>query len=139
MTHEGRLTLRTVEGEGLRFEASFDGHTFTLDSGGGAVAVSPPKALLGALAACEGMDVISILRKKRLRVTAYEIVVTGERAESHPRYFTRVEVLHRITGQAIPRTAVAEAIALSEEKYCSVRHTLRPDLELVNRIEVLEG
>lgn len=139
MSVEGRLTLQTVAGAGMRFEARFGDWSYELDSGPEAKAASPVMALLGALAGCEAMDVISILRKKRLEVHAYEIALHGERAADHPRRFTRIEVIHRVTGRGIPVSALSEAIALSEQKYCSVRHTLRPDLEILHRAEVIEA
>lgn len=139
MSHEGTLTLKTIDGAGLRFEARFGDWVYDLDSGPDAVAASPPMALMGSLAACEAMDVISILRKKRLVVTAYEVSMVGERAAEHPRRFTRIVNVHRVTGRGIPAAALSEAIALSEQKYCSVYHTLRPDLVIENRFEITEG
>jgi len=139
LSYEGTLTLKTVEGTGLRFEARFGEWAYDIDSGPGAIAASPVMALLGSLASCEAMDVLSILRKKRLQISAYEVSMRGDRAPEHPRRYTHIEIVHRITGHQIPAAAVAEAIALSEQKYCSVRHTLRTDLEVVNRFEVIEG
>ena len=140
MTVRGTIRLETVAGTGLRFGAGFaSGFTTTFDSGAGAAAPNPMEALLGALAACEAMDVISILRKKRLEVTAYEIEMNGERAEAPPKRYVSITLTHRITGRGIPAAAVAEAVRLSEEKYCSVHHTLDPRLPITSRFEVLEG
>src|SRR5437867_3146410 len=95
------LILETVEGEGLRFRATVrDGHTTLVDSGRGRVAPSPVETLLVALASCMGMDVISIMRKQRQRVTRYEIEIRGERRADHPRAFTRLELVHRLHGSA---------------------------------------
>ncbi len=140
MSVRGTLALETVGGAGLRFSARFDsGRATTFDSSDGAVAANPVESLLGALAAGEGMDVISILRKKRLAVTAYEIAMSGERAETHPKRFRSIVLTHRVTGRGIPEAAVAEAVRLSEEKYCSVHHTLDPAMPITSRIEVIEG
>lgn len=139
MSYEGTLTWKPVEGAGLKFEARFGELSYELDSGPGASAVGPMMALLGSLAACEAMDVLSILRKKRLSVTGYQLAMHGDRSEDHPRRFVRIEIVHRVTGHSIPAEALSEAIELSEEKYCSVRHTLRPDLEVVNRVEIIEA
>lgn len=131
---QGTLTLETVS-EGLRFRARYGEFTQLLDSGEGAAAPNPVMALLGALAACEAMDVISILRKKRLPVTGYRLEMQAERAETHPRRLTSVTIVHHVSGDGIAESAIAEAIALSEEKYCSVRHTLDPALSVAHRIE----
>ncbi len=136
----GLLTLQTITGTGLRFGAHFaSGREVTFDSGADSVAANPVEALLGALAACEAMDVISILRKKRLHVTAYHVEMGGERAESHPRRYTAITLTHRVTGRGVPQAAVAEALALSEGRYCSVRHTLDPAVPVTHRVEVLEA
>jgi len=136
MSEHGTLHLRTVTGTGLRFEARFASHTLTLDSGPGATAPNPVQGLLASLAACQGMDVISILRKKRQDVTGYEIEIHAERAATHPRRVTSVEIVHRVSGRNVSEPAVAEAIRLSEEKYCSVHHSLDPRIPIRSRIEL---
>lgn len=139
MTVQGTLVLRAVEANGLRFEASFPNGTIVLDSGKDAVAPNPVQHLLTAIAACEGMDVIEILRKKRQLVSGYEIKMNGERAEQHPRRFTRIEFVHRLTGRGLQRSAVDDALRLTIEKYCSVYHSLRPDLHVTNAVDIIEG
>ena len=139
MTEHGTLKLRTIEGDGLRFEATFAGGTIVMDSGAAPRAPSPVHHLLASIAACEGMDVISLLRKKRQHVTAYEVIMTGERAAEHPRRFTAITLVHRITGHAVQLSAVEDSLRLTVEKYCSVYHCIRPDLPITNRIEILEG
>jgi putative redox protein len=94
--------------------------------------------LLLALGGCTAVDVISILRKKRERVTDYRVEVRGERRAEHPRAYTRVEVRHVIRGRNISERAVASAIELSETKYCSVAATLRPGVELATSYEIVE-
>jgi putative redox protein len=138
MANSTHLTLETLT-RGLRFRASSGrGFELTLDSGEGRLAIDPVDTLITALGACHGMDVISILRKKRLDVTGYEIDVHGERQKEHPRYFNKIEVVHRVRGRSIPVAAVEEAVRLSEEKYCTVRHSMRPDIDFRQRCEVIE-
>lgn len=139
MSEHGTLHLRTVAGAGLRFEAVFRTGTLTLDSGAAATAPNPVQALLASLAACEAMDVISLLRKKRQQVTAYEVELAGKRTAEHPRRYTSIELVHRVTGHGVERAAVEDALRLSVEKYCSVHHCLRPDIGITNRIEIREG
>lgn len=136
-TVQGTLTLRTVH-EGLHFDAQFPAGTIAMDSGPHCVAPNPVLHLLAALAACEGMDVIEIMRKKRQNVSAYEVAMTGERADEHPRRYLSITLVHRLTGTGLSRAAVEEALRLTTEKYCSVYHTLRPDLPITNEIEIFE-
>jgi putative redox protein len=136
---EGVLTLETVDGDGLRFAARIGDRTLVLDSSPGATDANPVQALLASIVSCSAMDVIDILRKKRQRVTAYEIHMSGERAKEHPRRFLSIACVHRLTGHGLDRQAAEHALELSLEKYCSVSHCLRPDLAVTHRIEILEA
>src|SRR3712207_5272277 len=106
----------------------------------------PPRSTLfpyttlfrSALGGCTAVDVVSILRKKRERVTGYRVEVSGTRREEHPRAYTRIEVRHVLRGHNLSERAVASAIELSETKYCSVAATLRPGVELVTTYEIVE-
>ena len=101
-------------------------------------AAMPMELLLIALGSCTGVDVISILRKKRQQVTDYHIEVTGERREDFPRAYTRLKVKHIVRGRAISEQAVARAIELSDTKYCSVAATLRGSAEIVTSYEIVD-
>lgn len=103
-----------------------------------ASAATPVELLLIALGSCTAVDVVSIMRKKRERVTDYRVEIRGERATEHPRKFTRMEVRHIVRGHDISEKALAQAIELSEEKYCSVAATLRPAVEIVSSYEIIE-
>ena len=138
MANSAILRLETVEGGGLRFNAHLgSGKTALLDSGPAMIAPNPVEMLLATLGGCEGMDVISLLRKKRQRVTAYEIELRGERRAEHPRKFTRIEVVHRVRGHELSETAIAEAMRMSETRYCSVRASLDPAIVITHRLEIV--
>jgi putative redox protein len=92
--------------------------------------------LLVALGGCTGVDVVSILQKKRMRVTDYRIEVRGERREEHPRGFKKLEVRHILRGEGLTDDAVQQAIQLSSDKYCSVAATLRPGAEILTTFEI---
>ncbi|HEY5074213.1 MAG TPA: OsmC family protein, partial [Pyrinomonadaceae bacterium] len=85
-----------------------------------------------------GVDVISILKKKRQHVTGYRIEVSGERREDFPHRYTRLQVKHIVSGRGISSEAVARAIELSDTKYCSVAATLRGSAEIVTSYEIVE-
>lgn len=121
--------------DGLQFRGlSEDGHTLVIDPGsdhgGRDEGPTPMETVLMALGACTGMDVISILRKKRQDVTRYEINLQGERAEDYPRVFTRITMEHVITGRNVSNQAVQRAVELSSEKYCSVFAMLRKTAQI---------
>jgi putative redox protein len=138
-TSSATLRLQTVGGPGLRFGVRVGAHAFVLDSGPEAEGPSPAQVVLAALGGCTAMDVISILRKKRQQVTGYEVEVIAERRlDQHPRIFTRMEIIHRVRGRGINAVAVAEAIELSDTKYCVVHAMLEPAVAISSRFEITE-
>jgi putative redox protein len=103
-----------------------------------AAAATPMELLLLALGSCTGVDVISILKKKRQQVTGYRIEVNGDRREEFPHSYTRLQVKHIVRGRGVSPEAVARAIELSDTKYCSVAATLRGSAEIVTSYEIVE-
>jgi putative redox protein len=103
-----------------------------------ASAATPMELLLIALGGCTAVDVVSILKKKRERVTSYRVEVRGLRREEYPRKFTRMEVRHVLRGRGLSEKAVAQAVELSETKYCSVAASLRPAVEIVSSYVIEE-
>lgn len=101
-------------------------------------AATPVELLLIALGSCTAVDVVSILRKKREQLTDYRVEVKGERRAEHPRSYTRFEVRHILRGHRLSEKSVAQAIELSETKYCSVAATLRPAAEIITSYEIIE-
>lgn len=115
-------------------------HALTLDTDNErASAPTPMELLLVGLGSCTAVDVIGILKKKRQDVTAYRVEVRGDRRAEHPRSYQRMEVHHVVTGRSVSEKAVAQAIELSETRYCSVAATLRPTAEIVSTFEIIEA
>lgn len=102
-------------------------------------APTPMEMLLVAVAACTAVDVISILEKKRQDVTDYTVEITGERADEHPRKFVKFHINHIVHGRGVSEKAVADAIELSDTKYCSVAATVRPTAEITTSYEIIEA
>ena len=100
--------------------------------------VGPMEMLLVALGTCTAVDVISILKKKRQKLEAFEIEVSGERATGPPAVWTKLELVYRLTGE-LDDKAVRDAIQLSEEKYCSVAAMLRKTAAINFRYEIKRG
>ena len=129
-----------LAGEDVFSVTTPSGNTLTVDTDTARhSAPRPMELLLVALGSCTAVDVVSILRKKRQDVTAYRVEVSGERRDEHPRSYKRMEVHHIITGRNISDRSVAQAIELSEEKYCSVAATLRPTAAIVSSYEIIEA
>jgi len=127
---------------GMRFVGQADsGHAVVMDTtekvGGLDSAVRPSELLLIGLAGCTAMDVVSILRKKRQKVTAVEVAVHAEQATEHPRRFLGFEVVYRVRGVDVDPAAVRRAIELSEGTYCSVGTTLKAGAPVRTTFEVL--
>ncbi len=94
--------------------------------------------LLVSVAACTAADIVSILEKKRQKVRAYKVEITGERREEHPRAFTKFHIHHIVCGRDVSEQALAQAIELSDTKYCSVAATVRPSTEIRTSFEIVE-
>ena len=135
---EARAVIHNA-GDGLFIGITPSGHAQVLETDHErASAATPMELLLVALGGCTAVDVVSILKKKRERVTDYRVEVRGTRREEHPRAFMRMEVRHIVRGRGVSEKAVASAIELSETKYCSVAATLRPGVEIVTSYEIIE-
>lgn len=116
------------------------GHSMTFDTNSErSHAPSPVEILLVALGSCTAVDVVSILKKKRQKVTSYQVEVSGQRRDEYPRSYTSMTVHHVLTGKGLSDRAVAQAIELSENKYCSVAATLRPTVEIQSSFEIIEA
>ncbi len=133
-----KATVRYV-GDEMFIGTSPSGHAQVIDSKGDRhSAPTPMEMLLMAVAACSAVDVISILLKKRQDVTQYNVEITGERKDDHPRAFIRFHVNHIVYGRNVSEKAVADAVELSDTKYCSVAATVRPTAEIVTSFEIID-
>ncbi|MCL4542786.1 MAG: OsmC family protein [Deltaproteobacteria bacterium] len=128
----------------LQFKAYSDngnGYSVLLDTskeaGGNGEGIRPTDLVLVGLAGCSSMDIVSILKKKRQNITAYSANVSGERAETHPKVFTKIIITYEIKGKNIDEQAVKRAIELSKDRYCSVWAMLKnvADIEWSYKIE----
>lgn len=105
--------------------------------GGDDDGVRPMELIAIGLAGCTAMDVISILAKKRQEITGFEVKVHAERADDHPRVFTKMEVEYLVTGKNIDPSAVERAVNLSIEKYCSVQAMLKQSVPITHKITLV--
>jgi len=91
---------------------------------------SPTETLIMSLAGCLAIDVVSFLRKMQAEITSFKIDVSGERNPTPPQYYKSMEMVIHISGKGITPKKMDRVIALSQEKYCSVYHSLRKDIKV---------
>jgi putative redox protein len=128
------LVAELVWAGGLAFGATSGGNTAIVD-GDSKAGLSPMQYAAVGLAGCMSADVVDILRKGRHPVTSMRVTFTGTRAETPPRHFLRIALHFEIAGH-VPADAVARAIQLSHDKYCSVWHSFRQDIELTTDFQI---
>jgi putative redox protein len=118
------------------------GHTLAMDAddeaGGKNAGFRPMELLLVGFGGCSGMDVISILRKKRQQVTGLEINVKGEKTDAYPKIYKEVHIEYVVKGKGVEKEAVERAIALSLDKYCSVGATLAKAGTITHSYRIIE-
>ncbi|NTW08960.1 MAG: OsmC family protein [Anaerolineaceae bacterium] len=128
---------------GMAFSGSSDsGHQLEMDAdesvGGGNSAARPMEYIALGLAGCTGMDVISILAKKKQPVKNFQIKMRVERATEHPRVFTHAVIEYLVSGAGVDESALSRAIGLSAEKYCPAQAMLRTAFPITLVYKILD-
>jgi putative redox protein len=136
-------TVNWVPATGMGFVAETgSGHLITMDGapdgGGRNLAARPMETLLAGAGGCTAYDVVLILKRGRHDVTGCSVCLKAERAPSDPKVFTRIALHFTVTGRKLPAEAVARAIQLSHDKYCSATIMLAKTAEIVTSHEVVE-
>jgi len=90
---------------------------------------SPTETLLLSVAGCMGIDMVSFLKKMKCEIKTYKMDIVGERNPTPPQYYTSIEMIIQVTGTGLTAKKIERAISLSQDKYCSVYHSLRKDLK----------
>ncbi len=124
---------------GWRFSAAKAGTPPILMDGHSADGPTPPETLIGALAACTGIDVVEILTKRKTPPASVDIDVTAERATTSPRRIMKVHLGYRIVGVGIDRAQAERAIELATTKYCTVRDSLDPNMPVTWSLDLREA
>ncbi|MEN8245851.1 MAG: OsmC family protein [Thermodesulfobacteriota bacterium] len=122
--------------DGLQFVArAGDGPAVVLDTHDGGGGPSPMEMVLIGAAGCTAMDVISIMKKKRVVIDRFEVTIDGDQAEEYPKRYTAIRITYIIYGQGIKSKAMEQAIELSKNKYCSVTASLNADVAYTYEIK----
>lgn len=136
-----KATVRQVHGMTFTGKANsnhwviMDG---SLEEGGSAAATSPKEIVLIGLGGCTGMDVASILKKKRVRLEEFEVHITAEEADDFPRIFTKIHIEYVFRGKNLKPLDVEKAIELSQTKYCSVTAMLQKSAVVTHSYRIEE-
>ena len=128
---------------GMQFVASADsGHAVVMDadadSGGNNTGSRPMELLLMGIGGCSGMDIISILRKKKQEVKGLEARVNGTVADEYPHRYTEITIEYIVRGKELSEEAVRRAVQLSMDKYCSVKATLEGSAKITFSYQIIE-
>ncbi|HMO48263.1 MAG TPA: OsmC family protein [Rubrivivax sp.] len=138
-----QCTVRWQADAGMAFVAETgSGHLLTMDGapdgGGRNLAPRPMETVLAGTGACAAYDVVLILERGRQQVTGCSVQVDAERAETEPKVFTRIHMQFTVSGRALTQAAVARAIQLSHEKYCSASAMLGKTAVMTTGFDIVE-
>ncbi|NQU52974.1 MAG: OsmC family protein [Bacteroidetes bacterium] len=124
------------------FKVDVNGHEIILDAAeevGGKYSGPRPKPLmLTASAGCTGMDVVSILKKMRVELVDFNVIVEGDLTEEHPKQFSKMNVIYEFKGKDLPLEKLKKAVNLSEERYCGVSSLYKKAIEVTSEIRSLD-
>jgi putative redox protein len=127
--------------ENMAFEAEVNGHKIIIDAaetvGGENRGPRPKPLMLVALAGCTGMDVVSILKKMRVEVEGFNVVVEGDLTEEHPKQFSRMRIIYEFKGKDLPMDKLEKAVNLSEERYCGVSAMYKKAIGITTEIRII--
>jgi putative redox protein len=135
------MQVKIKQVEGLTFVGKADGnHWVTIDGPkeffGSEAASRPMELLLISLGACTASDVAAILKKKRVDVNKFEVNLTGERTEEHPKVFTKINIEYEFTGENLKNEDVERAIELSQNKYCPISAMINKTVEITYNYKI---
>jgi len=135
------MDAKVVWKQKMSFDGSSDsGFTVPLGTspavGGDDDGFRPLELIAIGLAGCTAMDVVSILKKKRQEITAFEVLVHADRAADHPKVFTRIVIEYIISGNDLSEDAVNRAVQLSEEKYCPAQAMFKEIMPMELKISI---
>lgn len=108
------------------------------DFGGSNQGLSPKALMLSSLGGCTGLDLLSLLKKMRVEIEDFKVIVNGELTEEHPKYYNKVSIDYYFTGTDLNEEKIKKAVSLSEELYCGVIKMFRAFAEVTIAIHFNE-
>jgi putative redox protein len=108
------------------------------DFGGSNQGLSPKALMLSSLGGCTGLDLLSLLKKMRVEIEDFKVIVNGELTEEHPKYYDKVSIDYYFTGTDLNEEKIKKVVSLSEERYCGVIKMFRAFAEVTIAIHINE-
>ncbi|MBN2165768.1 MAG: OsmC family protein [Marinilabiliaceae bacterium] len=126
----------------MAFETDIEGHKLIMDadkaSGGEDKGYRPKRLQLASLGGCSGMDVVSVLKKMRVEVDDFEMIIEGDLTEEHPKYFRSIHVDYIFKGKDLSYDKLEKAVILSQDKYCGVSALFKLAIPVTYSIKIIE-
>lgn len=128
--------------EDMAFQVEVDGHKFMIDAteavGGKDRGPRPKPLTLASLGGCTGMDVISILKKMRVEPEYFNVSVSAEMTDEHPKYYNKIHITYSFKGKDLAIDKLEKAVTLSQDRYCGVTAMLNKAAEITHEIKILD-
>ena len=129
--------------QGITFAGKTDSNNWVMmdgpeNFGGSNAAIRPKELLLLSLGGCTGSDVAAILQKKRVKVDGFEMNITADMTEEHPKVFSKMNLEYVFFGEGIKEKDVERAIELSQTKYCGVTAMFEKAMEITHTFRIVE-
>ena len=126
----------------MKFDAVVSGHHVVMDAlpevGGNNSGPRPKELMLASLAGCTGMDVVSILKKMRVELESFNVVVEADVTDEHPKHYTRMHLIYEFKGKELDLEKLNKAVELSQDKYCGVSAVYRKAMHVTYEIKISE-
>jgi putative redox protein len=126
----------------MSFDVEVNNHKFMIDAveavGGENRGPRPKPLILASLGGCTGMDVISILRKMRVEPEYFNISVSADSTDEHPKYYHKIHITYTFKGKDLPMDKLEKAVNLSQDRYCGVTAMLEKAAEITHDIKILD-
>lgn len=135
-------SVSTVFNNNMAFTANISGHEVVMDTsaddGGEDTGPSPKRLMLASLGGCTGMDIVPMLNKMKVPFSDFSIDIDADVREEYPKIYNRVKITYKIKMAVADKPKLEKAIALSQEKYCSVSAMFRSFAKLETQIIILD-
>ncbi|WP_430436541.1 OsmC family protein [Oceanibaculum nanhaiense] len=136
-----KTRVKWIDGMAFMGESG-TGHALVMDgapeNGGRNLGPRPMEMLLLGLGGCTAFDVVMILQKGRQPIEDCQVEIEAERAEDHPKVFTKVHMRYLVKGRGLSADAVHRAVELSVDKYCSATHVINKTAAMTHEVVIEE-
>ncbi|MCP3890033.1 MAG: OsmC family protein [Desulfobulbaceae bacterium] len=128
---------------GMAFSSQINGHAIAIDApeefGGSGSAPNPKPLMLMALAGCTGIDVVSILKKMKVKIETFSIDVESTMTEDHPKVYTAMHIFYSFAGKNLDAKKIQRAIELSMNNYCGVSAMYKRAMDITYEMKITES